>query len=94
MEALYKSNFDALRLSVDEVEGAAKGMPGGGLFTADETYQASMGEQAVVGGFLSQKKDVAENSWIMVDKFLPDGSVNPRYWEGLWEEMSLLASGP
>ena len=94
MEAMFKSNFDALRLSVDEVEGAAKGMPGGGLFTADESYQAAMGEQAVVGGFLSQKKDVAENSWIMVDKFLPDGSVNPRYWEGLWEEMSLLASDP
>jgi len=94
LEALYKSNFDALRLSVDEVKGAAKGMPGGGLFTADEAYQASMGEQAVVGGFLGGKKDVAENSYIMVDKYLQNGEINPRYWEGFWEEMSLLASDP
>ena len=94
LETLFKSNFDALSLKIDDVQGAAQGMPGAGLFTADESYMEAMGEAAVVKGLFDGRKDVAENSFIMVEKFLSDGSVNPRAWEALWNELSLLAKDP
>jgi len=94
MEKHFKSNFDALGIKVDEVKGAAQGMPGGGMFSTDETYKASMGEAAVVRGMMEGRKDLAENAYIMVDKRMSDGRINPRAWEGLWEELSLLASDP
>ena len=94
MEAMFKSNFDALGLKVEEVKGAAKGMPGGSLFSTDESYMASMGEAAITRGLLDGRKDLAENLMISVDKYLPTGNINPRYWEALWEEMYLLASDP
>ena len=94
LEALFKSNFDALGLTVEEVKGAAKGLPGGSLFTTDETYKAAMGEAAITRGLLDGRKDLSENMFINVDKYLANGNINPRYWEGLWEELSLLASDP
>jgi len=94
LEALFKSNFDALGLKVEEVKGAAKGLPGGSLFTTDESYLASMGEAAVTEGLLAGRKDLAENLFINVDKYLPNGNVNPQWWEALWEELYLLSSDP
>ena len=94
MEKHFKSNFDALGLTVDEVKGAGKGMPGGGLFSGDSTYQAGMGENAVVQGLVDGRKDLAENAFIMVDKYTPRGEIKGEYWEGLWGELSLLASDP
>jgi len=107
LETMFKSNFDGLGLKVDDVKGAAQGMPGAGLFTTDESYRQGLGEAAVVQGLTDGRKDVAENAFIMVDKYLPGGAgifkrgsegvdplINPRYWEGLWEELSLLAGDP
>ena len=94
LEALFKSNFDALGLKVEEVKGAAKGLPGGSLFSTDETYLASMGEASITEGLLGGRTDLAENLFINVDKYLPNGNVNPQWWEALWEEMYLLSSDP
>ena len=53
---MYKNNFDALSIKVSDVEGAGRGMPGGNLFSGDETYQMSMGENAVIEGLLVQRQ--------------------------------------
>ena len=96
LQRMYKSNFDALSLKIEDVQGAAKGMPNGGLFSADETYQMSMGETAAVRGLLDNRKDLVENLFIRVNKRTQNELViNPRYWEGLWTEIGeLLATDP
>jgi len=95
LEVLYKNNFDALSLKVSDVEGAARGMPDGSLFSGDETYQMSMGETAVIEGLLGNRKDLVENLFLRVDKRLPNGNINPQYWEGLWTEIGeILAPDP
>jgi hypothetical protein len=94
LEALFDSNFEALRITKKDVKGAAQGMPGGGLFSADETYNASLGEAAVTRALLDNRKDLIENMFIDVEKYLPNGNINPRYWEALWTEIELLGSDP
>ena len=95
LEVLYKNNFDALSIKVSDVEGAGRGMPGGNLFSGDETYQMSMGENAVIEGLLGNRKDLVENLFIRVDKRLPNENIDPKYWEGLWTEIGeLLAPDP
>jgi len=95
LEALFKSNFDALKVTVDEVKGAARGMPGGSLFNNTPEYLSSLGEQAVTSAFKTGRKDLIENMFIKVDKYLPNGKrINPRYWEALWTEIEILATDP
>lgn len=94
LEALFKSNFDALKISVDEVKGAAQGLPGGSLMNNTPEYMSSMGEQALTAAFKTGRKDLIENMFIQIDKYLGDGSINPRYWEALWSEIELLATDP
>jgi len=94
LEALYAKNFEALRISAEDVQGAAKGMPGGSLFSNDSTYNSAMGQSLITEGLTQGRKDLAENSFIKVDKYLPNDKVNPRWWEAFWTEISLLASDP
>ena len=53
-----------------------------------------MGEQAVTAAFKTGRKDLIENMYIQVDKYLGNGDINPRYWEALWSEIELLATDP
>lgn len=92
MEAMYKSNFDALSLKVEDVKGAAQGMPSGSLFSTDEAYLVSQSETAITRGLLDGRKDLAENLYVMTDKRQADGVINPRYWEGLWGEIGEILS--
>ena len=96
LEVLYKNNFDALSIKVSDVEGAGRGMPGGNLFSGDETYQMSMGENAVIEGLLGNRKDLIENLFIRVNKRTQNENImNPQYWEGLWTEIGeILAPDP
>src|SRR5210317_252574 len=94
LEALFKSNFDALKITVDEVKGAAQGLPGGSLMNNTPEYMSSMGEQAVTAAFKTGRKDLIENMFIQIDKYLGDGRINPRYWEALWNEIEVLAIDP
>ena len=94
LQALYPHNFDALRIKVSDVKGAMRGMPGGSFFSADATYNASLGENAVTEALKTGRKDLIENMFIEVPKYLPTGKINPRYWEALWTEIELLASDP
>ena len=94
LQALYDKNFEALGIGVEEVKGAAKGMPGGSLFSTDETYGLAMGEAMVTEALVSGRDDLAENLFITVDKYLQNGNINPRWWEAFWEELYLLGSDP
>ena len=94
LEALFPHNFDALKVTVDEVKGAARGTPGGNLFNNTPEYLSSLGEQAVTSAFKTGRKDLIENMFIQVDKYTPTGKINPRYWEALWTEVEILATDP
>ena len=95
LEVLYKNNFDALSLTIDDVKGAGRGLPNGSLFSADEGYRAAMGEQNITEGLIGTRKDLVENLFIRTDKRLANGNINPYYWEGLWTEIGeLLAPDP
>ena len=94
LEGLFPHNFDALRVTVDEVKGAARGTPGGNLMSNLPEYHSSMGEAAVTAAFKTGRKDLIENMFIQVDKYLPNSNINPRYWEAMWTEIELLATDP
>ena len=94
LEALFPHNFSALRIKVSDVKGAMRGLPGGSFFSADATYNASLGENAVTEALKTGRKDLIENMFIEVPKYLPSGKINPRYWEALWTEIELLATDP
>ena len=96
MEYLFDTNFQTAKKIISKKGGYAQAAPSGTFFNTTPEYITTMSEQSLMKALKPQGRQLgaAEDFYIMVDKYLPDGSINPQYWRGWIHEMLQKAGDP
>ena len=96
MEYLFDANFQTAKKIIDKKGGDAQAAPSGSFFNTDKHYIQTMSEQSLVKALKPTGKQIssAEDFYIMVDKYQPDGTINPQYWRGWIHDIINKAGDP
>ena len=96
MEYLFDANFQTAKKIIDKKGGYAQAAPSGSFFNTDKHYIQTMSEQSLVKALKPTGKQIssAEDFYIMVDKYQPDGTINPQYWRGWIHDIINKAGDP
>tara|TARA_B100001939_G_scaffold69670_1_gene58108 strand:- start:4644 stop:10661 length:6018 start_codon:yes stop_codon:yes gene_type:complete len=96
MEYLFNANFQTAKKIIDKKGGYAQAAPSGSFFNTDKHYIQTMSEQSLVKALKPTGKQIssAEDFYIMVDKYEPDGTINPQYWRGWIHDIINKAGDP
>ena len=96
MEYLFNENFAVAKKIVSKKGGYAQAAPSGTFFNNTQEYISTMSEQTLARRLKPQRgsKGDADDMFIIVDKYMPDGSINPDYWRGWIHDMISKAGDP
>jgi len=96
MEYLFNENFEVAKKIISKKGGYAQAAPSGTFLNTTKEYISTMSEQTLALALKPRSKQIssAEDFFIMVDKYMPDGSINPQYWRGWIHDMISKAGDP